>query len=61
MSKRKFIYIFTFLKAIAKIKFAKISNKAEVKELAASNWKFVLRTCDIHIYHRISYLLLSCR
>ena len=28
----------TFLKAIAKIKFAKISNKAEVKELAASNW-----------------------
>ena len=28
----------SFLKAIAKTKFAKISNKAEVKELAASNW-----------------------
>ena len=28
----------TFLKAIAKTKFAKISNKAEVRELAASNW-----------------------
>ncbi len=27
----------TFLKAVAKIKFAKISNIAEVKELAASN------------------------
>ena len=27
----------TVLKAVAKIKFAKISNKAEVKELAASN------------------------
>ena len=33
----------TFLKAIAKIKFAKISNKAEVKELAASNW--ISTTC----------------
>ena len=33
----------TFLKAIAKTKFAKISNKAEVKELAASNW--ISTTC----------------
>ena len=45
-----FIYILilisvaiTFLKAIAKTKFAKISNKAEVKELAASNW--ISTTC----------------
>ena len=36
------VYI-TFLKAIAKTKFAKISNKAEVKELAASNW--ISTTC----------------
>ena len=27
----------TFLKAVAKTEFAKISNKAEVRELAASN------------------------
>ena len=33
----------TFLKAIAKTKFAKLSNKAEVKELAASNW--ISTTC----------------
>ena len=33
----------TFLKAVAKIKFAKISNIAEVKELAASNW--ISTTC----------------
>ena len=33
----------TFLKAIAKTKFAKISNKAEVRELAASNW--ISTTC----------------
>ena len=33
----------TFLKAVAKIKFAKISNIAEVKEHAASNW--ISTTC----------------
>ena len=33
----------TFLKAIAKTKFAKISNKAEVREHAASNW--ISTTC----------------
>ena len=32
-----------FLNAVAKIKFAKISNIAEVKELAASNW--ISTTC----------------
>ena len=33
----------TILKAVAKIKFAKISNIAKVKELAASNW--ISTTC----------------
>ena len=35
----------TFLKAVAKIKFAKISNIVEVKELAASNWVSTTSTC----------------
>ena len=33
----------TFLKAIAKIKFAKISNSQELRELAASTW--ISSTC----------------
>ena len=33
----------TFLKAVAKIKFAKISNKQELKDLAASHW--ISTTC----------------
>ena len=34
---------FTFLKAVAKIKFARSRTIAEVKELAASNW--ISTTC----------------
>ena len=31
----------TFSKAVAKIKFEKISNEKEVKDLAASHWIFI--------------------
>lgn len=41
------VLLLPFLKEVAKTKFAKISNKAEVKELAAaSNWIYITRNSD---------------
>ena len=54
----------TFRLEVAKTKLVKISNKAEIKELAASNWisttcrdiqTAIIKTCALIIYHMCIY------
>ena len=66
-----FVFIFcsaailaiTFLKEVAKTKFAKISNKAKVKELAASN-RISTTNVRVEIYKprllKLALIIIAC-